>query len=227
MWRNLWWWLLKVDGGKGEGSKSRFTKNKFVLSQFTENKIGTSRFTKKMTFVLTRTYVTYDIWKVTPRGPPLQMCLLAVRFLFCSAKRIPSKSKGYWVVPFNLKVLAKFGLCSNCSQKLDKSSLACARETFATVCSDSRSNSLPCSGCIISTLGAKNWCWKQCFPYGKIAKLWENMHSVWSMFLEKTLPCFVNVLLKHTSQSSVPCSRENPTWNILLVNAGIACEQAH
>ena len=32
----------------------------------------------------------------------------------------------------NLKVLAKFGLCSNCSQKLDECSLSRAREIFAT-----------------------------------------------------------------------------------------------
>ena len=36
------------------------------------------------------------------------------------------------MVPFNLKVLAKFGLCSNCSQKLEECSLAHARKDFAT-----------------------------------------------------------------------------------------------
>ena len=36
------------------------------------------------------------------------------------------------MVPFNLKVLAKFGLCSNCSQKLHGCSLARARKIFAT-----------------------------------------------------------------------------------------------
>ena len=35
------------------------------------------------------------------------------------------------VVPSNLKVLAKFGLCSNCSQKLDECSLDRACKTFA------------------------------------------------------------------------------------------------
>jgi len=35
------------------------------------------------------------------------------------------------MVPFNFKVLAKFGLCSNCSQKLDECSLARARKVFA------------------------------------------------------------------------------------------------
>ena len=35
------------------------------------------------------------------------------------------------MVPSNLKVLAKFGLCSNCSQKLDECSLARARKMFA------------------------------------------------------------------------------------------------
>jgi len=37
------------------------------------------------------------------------------------------------MVPFNLEVLAKFGLCSNCLQKLDECSLARARKVFATV----------------------------------------------------------------------------------------------
>ena len=36
------------------------------------------------------------------------------------------------MVPFNLKVLAKFGLCSNYSQKLDECSLAGARKIFAS-----------------------------------------------------------------------------------------------
>ena len=36
------------------------------------------------------------------------------------------------MVPFNLKVLAKFGLCSNCSQKLHGCSLARSRKIFAT-----------------------------------------------------------------------------------------------
>ena len=40
--------------------------------------------------------------------------------------------KGYRMVKFNLKVLAKFGLCSNCSQKLHGCSLARARNIFAT-----------------------------------------------------------------------------------------------
>ena len=38
------------------------------------------------------------------------------------------------MVSFNLKVLAKFGLCSNCSQKLDGCSLARARKIFAIAC---------------------------------------------------------------------------------------------
>ena len=38
------------------------------------------------------------------------------------------------MVSFNLKVLAKFGLCSNCSQKLDGCSLARARKIFPTAC---------------------------------------------------------------------------------------------
>ena len=37
------------------------------------------------------------------------------------------------MVSVNFKVLAKFGLCSNCSQKLHGCSLARARKIFATV----------------------------------------------------------------------------------------------
>ena len=40
--------------------------------------------------------------------------------------------EGYGMVPSNLKVLAKFGLCSKFSQKLDERSLARARKIFAT-----------------------------------------------------------------------------------------------
>ena len=36
------------------------------------------------------------------------------------------------MAPSNLIVLAKFGLCSNCSQKLDECSLACAPKIFAS-----------------------------------------------------------------------------------------------
>ena len=36
------------------------------------------------------------------------------------------------MIPFNLKMLAKFGLCSICSQKLDECSLARAPKVFAT-----------------------------------------------------------------------------------------------
>ena len=42
--------------------------------------------------------------------------------------------QGYRMVPLNLKVLTKFGLCSNCSKKLDACSLARARKIFASAC---------------------------------------------------------------------------------------------
>ena len=42
------------------------------------------------------------------------------------------EQEGYRMVSFNLKVLAKSGLCSNCSQKLHGCSLARARKIFAT-----------------------------------------------------------------------------------------------
>ena len=55
------------------------------------------------------------------------------------------------MVPFNLKVLAKFGICSNCSQKLDKARLlVLAKFLLLLACSDSRSNSCMAN---LSTLG--------------------------------------------------------------------------
>lgn len=36
------------------------------------------------------------------------------------------------MVPFNLKVISKFSLCSNCLQKLEKCPLVCGRKIFAT-----------------------------------------------------------------------------------------------
>ena len=41
-------------------------------------------------------------------------------------------NKGYQMGSFNLKVLVKFGLCSNCSQKLHGCSLARVRKIFTT-----------------------------------------------------------------------------------------------
>ena len=43
-----------------------------------------------------------------------------------------SYNEGYGMVPFNLKVFAKFGLCSNCSQKFHGCSLARARKILAS-----------------------------------------------------------------------------------------------
>ena len=69
------------------------------------------------------------------------------------------------MVPSNLNVLAKFGLCSNCSQKLDECSLARARKIFASARMLGFSlNFLPCSISIISiskikriVSGMENW----------------------------------------------------------------------
>ena len=58
---------------------------------------------------------------------------------------------GSRMVPLSLKVLAKFGLFSNCSQKLDECSLVHARKNFATAC----------------MLG-----FSLKFPYGKTEKHW-------------------------------------------------------
>ena len=77
----------------------------------------------------------------------------------------PGYLKGYRMVSFNLKVLAKFCLCSNCSQKLDECSLARARKIFATA--DARilvKITLPCSVNHNLHLGH----WTQCFRYRKL-----------------------------------------------------------
>ena len=49
-----------------------------------------------------------------------------------SLKGLSHANQGCRRVSLNFKVLAKFGLCSNCSQKLDECSLARARKIFAT-----------------------------------------------------------------------------------------------
>jgi len=103
------------------------------------------------------------------------------RFLhFCEDIGVPMASEktdgpnqGYRMVPFNLKVLAKFGLCSKCSQNLDGCSLARARKVFATA----------------HMLG---FSFK--FPYGKTEHLGENalaMNASGNM-----RPKFADVVLK-------------------------------
>ena len=42
-----------------------------------------------------------------------------------------NNKEGYQIVPSNFQVLAKFGLCSICSQNLNECSLARARKLFA------------------------------------------------------------------------------------------------
>jgi len=65
--------------------------------------------------------------------------------------------QGCRMVPSNLKVLPKFGLCLNCSQKLDKCLLARAHKIFAT---------------------ARMLGFSLKFPYGKIEKSWGKMHAL-------------------------------------------------
>ena len=60
------------------------------------------------------------------------------------------------MVSSNLKVLAKLGLCSNCSQKLDECSLAVLTKFLQVLaCSDFRLNSLSCRVSIICILKTK------------------------------------------------------------------------
>ena len=71
-------------------------------------------------------------------------------------KDFSNTPQGYRMVPFNLTALAKFWLCSNCSQKLDECSLARARKIFASArMSEFCYNSLPCTVSIICILKRK------------------------------------------------------------------------
>jgi len=99
------------------------------------------------------------------------------------------------MVPFNLKVLAKFGLSSNCSQKLHECSLARARKIFATVCMLGK-NSIPCRGSIICILETE-------FTLEKMFLVlhnWEMLgkHTRYMIFSGNMLPRLVDVLLKLT-----------------------------
>ena len=64
------------------------------------------------------------------------------------------------MVAFNLKLLAKFGLCLNCSQTLDECSLARVRKILATA----------------RMLGFLLKCAQ--FPYGKTGKHWGSMQAL-------------------------------------------------
>ena len=77
--------------------------------------------------------------------------------------RTPCKCEGYRMVPSNLKVLAKFGLCSNCSQKLNEcGSLAPARKFLASPCMLGFSLKFPIVQCKHNLhLENRNWSWKQ------------------------------------------------------------------
>ena len=58
--------------------------------------------------------------------------LLLLLILFVPFRSSSFVSQGYRMAPFNLKVFAKFCLCSNCSQKLDECSLFWCSQFFAT-----------------------------------------------------------------------------------------------
>ena len=75
------------------------------------------------------------------------------------------------MVPFNLKVLAKFGLCLNCSQKLHGCSLARARKIFATARMLAFSLILLCSFFIYTYINDKSV---------MIRKRWKTLdHGLW------------------------------------------------
>ena len=76
-----------------------------------------------------------------------------------------------WLHPV-WKVLAKFGFCSNCSQKLDECSLAHTCKFFASA----RMLGFSLKFAAVQRKGSlhlknKNWPWKQCFPCGKLKNI--------------------------------------------------------
>ena len=94
-------------------------------------------------------------WSPTPRSDLWPYELPDLWFVFYSS---------------HLKVLAKFGLCSNCSQKFDECSLVRARKIFASARMLGFSLNFPA----YLHLQNKNWHWKQCFPYTKMGNIGET-----------------------------------------------------
>ena len=135
------------------------------------------------------------------------------------------------MVPSNLKVLPKIGLCSNCSQKIDACSLARARKTFATarMLGISIKKSLSCSVniCILETIADTG---NNVYRIGNWETLGKNARAM--NVSGKMLPRFVNVYWNWPARvhSQVSKSRVTRPWNISLVKAGLggnllACEQ--
>ena len=97
------------------------------------------------------------------------------------------------MVPSNLKVLAKFGLCSNCSQKLDECSLSGACKIFASACMLRFSLKFPAvSVSIICILKTKTDTWHNVSRMGN----WETlMKQARTMNVSgKMLPRVVDVI---------------------------------
>ena len=103
------------------------------------------------------------------------------------------------MVPSNLKVLAKFALCSNCL-------LAHAHKIFASARMLGFSLKFPAVKRKDNLhLENKNWHWKQCFPCGKLGNTAETCarhECFW-----KNASSFCWHLLKLAVLSSVPGSR--------------------
>ena len=79
------------------------------------------------------------------------------------------------MVSSNLKVLAKSGHCSNCSQKLDECSLARARKIFASARMLGVLLEFPAVYRKYNLhLETKTGHWKQCFPYRKLRNIEET-----------------------------------------------------
>ena len=124
------------------------------------------------------------------------------------------------MVPSSLKVFAKFGLCSNRSQKLDKCSLARVRKIFASA------RMLGCSLKFPAVqrkhnlrVENKNWQWKQCFPYGKTGNIGET--SAHHECFWKNASSFCSRLLKLNGLSLVLGSRVTLPETFRLQRRGI------
>ena len=80
--------------------------------------------------------------------------LLGIFAVCAVSTQRPRPVEVYRMVSFNLKVLAKFGLCSNCSQRLNGCSLVRARKIFADCLSNARArkNKQSARRCLAKTI---------------------------------------------------------------------------
>ena len=85
--------------------------------------------------------------------------------------------EGYGMVPFNLKVLSKFSLCSNCLQKLEKCPLVCGHKIFATARMLGFSLNFLLYSVSIVCIWETKLILEKMFPVGQTGKRWSPFAS--------------------------------------------------